>query len=209
MATAEAHPLPSSKHRMEALADGVFAIVMTLLVLELKVPNLPRAALNGEIWAGIRSEGPVFFSFLITFILSGAFWHLHQSLLSSLKVVRGAVLVLNIAFLMFVSLLPFSTAMLGHFLRSTAAQEIYFANQLILGLLLTIQLWVARRNGTVAEPESTAAQELSWRLLIFPIGAVLAMVISPLQANLSFYGFLVAALFIRIMRKRLQPKSKR
>jgi uncharacterized membrane protein len=208
MAIADAHPLPSSKHRMEALADGVFAIVMTLLVLELKVPDLPRSASNSEIWAAVRSEGPVFFSFLITFILSGAFWHLHQTLLSALKVVRGGVLVLNIAFLMFVSLLPFSTAMLGHFLRRSFAQEIYFANQMVLGLLLVLQLWVARRSDMVAEPNSSSTQELSWRLLIFPIGAAIAMIVSPLQANLSFYGFLVAALFVRIMRKRTQRKSR-
>jgi len=98
--------------------------------------------------------------------------------------------------------------MLGRFLRSTSVQEIYFANQLILGPLLTIQLWVARRNGLAAEPESAGAQELSWRPLIFPIGAMLAMVIAPLQANLSFCGFLVAALIVQIMRKRLQRKSK-
>jgi uncharacterized membrane protein len=192
---------------MEALADGVFAIVMTLLVLELKAPDLPRSAPNAEIWAAIRSEGPVFFSFLITFILSGAFWHLHQTLLSSLKAVRGAVLVLNIAFLMFVSLLPFSAAMLGHFLRRSLAQEIYFANQLILGLLLVMQLWVARRKDMVAEPDSIGVQELSLRLLVFPIGAVLAMAISPLQPNVSFYGFLVAALVIRILRKRILKRN--
>lgn len=202
MAIAEAHSQPSAKHRMEALADGVFAIVMTLLVLEIKVPDLPRSAPSHEIWLAVRSEGPVFFSFLITFILSGAFWHLHQRLLTQLKAVRGALLALNISFLMFVSLLPFSTGMLGRFLQRPFAQEFYFANQLILGLLLVVQFLVARRLDLLNEPTSEAAIDLSWRLLVFPVGAALAMAISPIAPNLSFYGFLVAALVTRIARKR-------
>ena len=207
MAIAEAHSQPSAKHRMEALADGVFAIVMTLLVLEIKVPDLPRSAANHDIWVGVRAEAPVFFSFLITFILSGAFWHLHQRLLTQLKAVRGAVLVLNIVFLMFVSLLPFSTGMLGHFLQRPFAQEFYFANQFILGLLLVIQLHVARRLDLLNDPTSEPAVDLSWRLLVFPIGAALAMAISPVAPNLSFYGFLVAALVTRVARRRARPKG--
>jgi uncharacterized membrane protein len=207
MITAEAHAQPSAKHRMEALADGVFAIVMTLLVLEIKVPNLPRSAANHDIWLAVRSEAPVFFSFLITFILSGAFWHLHQRLLTQLKVVRGGLLVLNIGFLMFVSLLPFSTGMLGHFLTRPFAQEFYFANQLILGLLLLIQHRVARRLGLLNDPDSEPAVDLSWRLLVFPIGATLAMIICPIAPNFSFYGFLVAGLGTRIARRRAKGRG--
>jgi uncharacterized membrane protein len=207
MTIAEAHAQPSAKHRMEALADGVFAIVMTLLVLEIKVPDLPRSAANHDIWVAVRSEAPVFFSFLITFILSGAFWHLHQRLLTQLKAVRGGLLVLNIAFLMFVSLLPFSTGMLGHFLQRPFAQEFYFANQLVLGLLLVIQHRVARRLGLLNDPESEGAIDLSWRLLVFPIGAAFAMIICPLAPKFSFYGFVVAGLATRIARRRAKSKT--
>jgi uncharacterized membrane protein len=136
------HRQPSAKHRVEALADAVFAIAMTLLVLELKIPDLPRSTISHDLWQALLPEGPVFFSFLMTFILAAAFWNLHQILLTSLKAVRGGVLVMNLAFLMFVSLLPFSTAMLGHFLHRPVAQEIYFANQFILGFILVAQLRV-------------------------------------------------------------------
>jgi uncharacterized membrane protein len=207
MTTATPHPLPTSKHRIEALADGVFAIAMTLLVLELKVPDLPRTASNGEIWQFIRHEGPVFFSFLITFIISGAFWHLHQSLLRELKNIKGPLLALNIAFLMFVSLLPFSTGMLGHFLQRTVGQEVYFANQLILGLLLLMQWRLARRMDLVSDPNTEEASELSGRLLAFPCGAVLAMAIAPFSTAMSFYGFLAVALTIRVVRKRRRRKA--
>src|SRR5512140_2005213 len=144
-------PIPISKHRMEALADGVFAIAMTLLVLELKIPDLPSTASGSEIWHAIRHEGPVFFSFLITFILSGAFWYLHQSLLRLLTELRGSLLAWNILFLMFVSLLPFSTGLLGRFLTHSFAQEVYFGNQFALGMLLVLQWRAARAKGMIAD----------------------------------------------------------
>src|SRR6266478_7181135 len=67
-----------SKTRIEALSDGVFAIVMTLLVLQLKVPDLPRHASSRELLAALRQEAPLFLTFLITFVISGVFWFTHQ-----------------------------------------------------------------------------------------------------------------------------------
>ena len=64
-----------SKHRLEGLTDGVFAIVMTLLVLELKVPDLPKPVDQAEILHKLGEIGPVFFSFVITFVLAGVFAH--------------------------------------------------------------------------------------------------------------------------------------
>jgi uncharacterized membrane protein len=194
--------IPVSKHRMEALADGVFAIAMTLLVLEIKIPDLPRSAASGEIWHAVRHEGPVFFSFLITFILSGAFWYLHQSLLRLLSELRGVLLALNILFLMFVSVLPFSTGMLGRFLTSTFAQEIYFANQFALGILLVLQWRVALAKKLVAEPHSAEAKELPWMLLRFPVGAACAMAVAAVHFFLGFYAFLGGIIVVRVLRRK-------
>src|SRR5690242_11054474 len=102
-------------HRVEALADGVFAIVMTLLVLELKVPALPRDASAAEVWRGVVELGPIFFSYFVTFTLAGTFWFWHHRAFDEIAHVDGPLFALNLAFLSFVSLLPFSTAMFGAF----------------------------------------------------------------------------------------------
>jgi len=72
--------LTLSKHRIEALTDGIFAIVMTLIVLELKVPELERHAANQEIIEKLGAIGPPLLAFFLTFVLAGLFWFLHHTL---------------------------------------------------------------------------------------------------------------------------------
>ena len=66
-------PLTLSKGRIEALSDGVFAIAMTLLVLELKIPDLPKDASQAELLSKLRDMLPHFYSYALTFILAGVF----------------------------------------------------------------------------------------------------------------------------------------
>jgi uncharacterized membrane protein len=134
--------------RAEALSDGVFAIAMTLLVLEIKVPELPRQAAPIEVWHGVMANGPVFFSFVLTFVLSGLFWFLHHATFHALEKVDRGVCWINIAFLMFVSLLPFSTALLAAFpVRQPVSLGFYFGNQFALGLMLNLLWEYGRRRG--------------------------------------------------------------
>lgn len=198
--------IPVSKHRMEALADGVFAIAMTLLVLELKIPDLPKSASPADIGHSVAHEVPVFFSFFITFLLSGVFWYKHQSLLQQLKVLRGVLVPLNIAFLMFVSVLPFSTGMLGRYLNNTFAQEIYFANQFALGLLLVLQWRVALSKDMVTDPDCIEAKQIPWMLARFPVGAALAMIVALKSAMFGFWAFAAGALIVRAAHRRFHKK---
>src|SRR5438046_7504339 len=102
-----------NKARLEMLTDGVFAIVMTLLVLELKVPELDRRAAASEVRHTLLEHWPLFFSFFITFIMSAAYWMWHQMSFHELTHVDRAFCGLSLGFLMFMSLLPFPSAMLG------------------------------------------------------------------------------------------------
>src|SRR5262245_21164349 len=91
-----------STTRAEALSDGVFAIVMTLLVLELKVPQLPRDAPAADVWHGFLELGPVFFSYFVTFMLAGAFWFKHHQAFHEMTHINGPLFALNLGFLSFV-----------------------------------------------------------------------------------------------------------
>jgi uncharacterized membrane protein len=126
-----------SKARTEMLCAGIFAIAMTLLVLELKVPELPRAAAPSEILRALREHSLAFVGFVMTFILAGQLWILHHQFFHHLKHASRALALLTIPYLMFVSLLPFSTSMLTSFsLRSPVGLAFYFGNQLALAVLL-------------------------------------------------------------------------
>src|SRR5215471_962031 len=102
---------------------------MTLLVLELKVPELPRHASTAELWAELRHLGPTFFAFWITFLLSGSYWFLHNLSMEFVKHADQKLSFINLGFLFFVALFPFSAALLGHFLGNPLGQAIYFLNQ--------------------------------------------------------------------------------
>ncbi|HEY2233384.1 MAG TPA: TMEM175 family protein [Candidatus Angelobacter sp.] len=72
------HSILLSKGHMEALTDGIFAIAMTLLVLELKIPDLPRSVSTSQLLESIGHEAPAFFSFFVSFLYCGLLWVMHH-----------------------------------------------------------------------------------------------------------------------------------
>jgi TMEM175 potassium channel family protein len=125
-----------SKGRMEALTDGIFAIAMTLLVLELKVPELPKSIGSAELLQRLGEATPAFFSFVVSFLYCGVLWIMHHLAMHFIRHLQLALVWLNLLFLMSVSLVPFSCGLLGHFLRNRSAQEIYFGNLFLCALVV-------------------------------------------------------------------------
>ena len=195
--------------RIEALSDGVFAIALTLLVLEIKVPELPRDAAASEVWHEIVGHWPIFFSFLITFMLGGAFWFWHHLSFHAIKHVDGPLCAINLVFLMFVSLLPFSTALLGSFnLRQPVSLAFYFGNQLALGLSLNAHWMYAARHGLLRDDPSHHRHRLG--LAMQPIGCVLALVMIPLRPRSVFAAFALTQIVgAGVMRRRFGKRVGR
>lgn len=94
------------KTRLEAFSDGVLAIIITIMVLELKVPH-------GEDFAALQPLLPVFFSYVLSFIYVGIYWSNHHHLLHTVKHVSGGVLWANLHLLFWLSLFPFVTGLMG------------------------------------------------------------------------------------------------
>jgi uncharacterized membrane protein len=184
---------PFSKARIEALSDGVFAIAMTLLVLEIKVPELPREVAPVELWHATIEHWPIFFSFLVTFMLAGQFWLWHHVLCHYTRRVDRVLALLTVVFLMFVSLLPFSTAMLGAFtLRQPVSLALYFGNQLALGVMLNVKWWYSRRRGLLAiEPHDAVAARFQFQMLGHPVSCVVALLAVAVDPILSFRAFVI------------------
>jgi uncharacterized membrane protein len=95
-----------SKSRLEAFSDGVIAIIITIMVLELKVPHEPTFAALSEL-------APVFFSYVLSFIYIGIYWNNHHHLWQMGKQVNGQILWANLHLLFWLSLIPFATAWSG------------------------------------------------------------------------------------------------
>jgi uncharacterized membrane protein len=104
------------KNRLEAFSDGVIAIIITIMVLELKVPH-------DAAWAGLAPLAPVFLSYVLSFVNVGIYWNNHHHLLHTVHHVSGAMLWANLHLLFWLSLMPFVTGWMGenHFERLPTA----------------------------------------------------------------------------------------
>jgi uncharacterized membrane protein len=107
-----------SKGRLEAFSDGVFAIAITLLVLELSVP---KGHPEGGLWAALGREWPSFFAYLVSFLVIGIMWVNHHAVFDKVRAVDRAVLFANLALLLFVSLIPFPTRLVAEYLTTRDA----------------------------------------------------------------------------------------
>jgi uncharacterized membrane protein len=105
-----------TKNRMEAFSDGVIAIIITIMVLELKVPH------SGDL-ATLTPLIPVLLSYVMSFVYLGIYWNNHHHLLHAVKQVDGRILWANLHLLFWLSLVPFATAWMGenHFARAPVA----------------------------------------------------------------------------------------
>jgi uncharacterized membrane protein len=95
-----------SKGRLEAFSDAVIAIILTIMVLEFKMPHEPT-------WEALRSVAPTLLSYILSFIYLGIYWNNHHHLFQAVKNVRGGVLWANLHLLFWLSLVPFVTSWLG------------------------------------------------------------------------------------------------
>lgn len=128
------------KGRMEAFSDGVAAIAITLLVLELSPPALE----SGSVWEGIVEQWPEYLAYLVSFASIGAAWVAHAAVTDHIAEVDSVFFRLNLLFLFFVSVLPFPTGMIGAYLHDVDAERvavsIYGVNLLAISATLSV-LW--------------------------------------------------------------------
>jgi uncharacterized membrane protein len=102
-----------NKNRLEAFSDGVFAIIITLLILEIKVPHLNNTLDNSELKEKLFDLIPVFLSWLISFLIVGTLWLQHHNILRMAKHIDYGFVWINILFLLSTSFIPFPSELLG------------------------------------------------------------------------------------------------
>jgi uncharacterized membrane protein len=135
-----------SKHRVEALTDGIFAVAMTLLVIELKVPDPHLIHSQEELLQALADLVPKAASWIISFLVLSVFWISHHRLFHYVRYVDTGLLWRNLFQLGFVSLMPFSAALLGEFAAMLTGQVVYNGNMVMLGLLSLWKIHYVRKH---------------------------------------------------------------
>jgi uncharacterized membrane protein len=169
--------------RIAGLSDGVFAIAMTLIVLEIHVPDPGPIHSEQDLWNAFLTLGPRLVTYLLSFLTLGIFWNGQQTQLNLFASADRDLTWLQLAFLATIALMPFSTSLLAEFITFRLALLAYWANIFLIGLLLYINWIYALRNG-LATPEATPAVSAAVKRRIFigqslyAFGALLC-VVSP------------------------------
>jgi uncharacterized membrane protein len=191
-----------SKHRIEGLSDGVFAIVMTLLVLDLKVPEFEGHVGAHDLLHALGSNWRVFFSFWVTFCLAALFWLIQQRIFLAMRVVDRASLFFSLASLLFVSLLPFAAAVFGRYSYNATALSVYFADQFGIALFLALLWWHTLRTKNLAEMEEADQTRMSVRVYSIAVGGFVAVLAGMFKAEYAAIGFIVPIAIARLYQKR-------
>ncbi len=198
--------LVTSPERLRALADGVFAIVMTLLVLELSVPVVKGSSGDSELLHKLAEIWPEFLIYGLSFMILGVFWVIHHSLYADVKRYDTTLVWLNIVFLMFVSLIPFSTALVGKNGFITVTAVIYGINMLLLFNLgwSTFAFTTGKRRlvGDDYDPKVVRGGKLMglvYTLIMVP--AIAIAFVNPKASFMIYALFVLAFILITILGK--------
>ncbi len=184
------------KGRLEAFSDGVLAIIITIMVLELKVPH-------GEELADLRPLLPPFLSYVLSFIYLGIYWNNHHHMMHTVRHVNGAILWANLHLLFWLSLVPFVTGWMGENHFGPMPTTLYGVVLLMAAIAYyLLQTQIIRRHG----PDSVLARAVGrdWKGKVSPLLYVLGIAmswISPLAAGCLYV--LVAIIWL-VPDKRIE-----
>jgi uncharacterized membrane protein len=140
-----------SVERVSALSDGIFAVAMTLLVLDLRVPAKDVVHSEQGLCLALVAMAPQLISYLMSFLTLGIFWNGQQVQLSHFAQSDRHLTWIQIAFLFAVSIMPFSTRLLAEYIEYRPALIVYWSNILLLGVILFVSWRYAKRAGLLDE----------------------------------------------------------
>ena len=147
-----------SPHRIEALTDGIYAVAMTLLVIELKFPEHAEIHSAEHLARAMVDLSPKFFSWVISFMVLALFWIAHHRNFSHVRHVNGRLVGLNVFQLAFVSLMPFCTMLIGEYGGALLSQIFYSSNMVLLAIFsLLIANYIHRHSELSSAPMSRGA----------------------------------------------------
>lgn len=183
--------------RIQALSDGVFAIVFTLMVFQIRLPDLPASRPPGELARHLRALWPEFLSYALSFIIAGVFWVGHHNIFHYVRRTDRLFLWLNLGFLMFIAFVPFSTALLGRYSQEQVAVVVYGAHLIIIGMLLYLVWSYATHRHRLVDPQIDPdfVHFVKGRILLSPAACVVAIGASFVNVRWSLLLYLLVLAF--------------
>ena len=190
-----------NKSRLEAFSDGVIAIIITIMVLEIKMPHEAE-------WAALRPLLPVLYSYFLSFVFVGIYWGNHHHLLHTVKTVNSGIIWANMNLLFWLSLLPISTGWMGenHFEKNTVI--VYAVLLLLSGISFTILGLTIQKTNPFDEKLTAAFAGLRTKAVISTTCYSLAIPLAFASTTVSGLLFLAVAIIWLIPDKNIERALK-
>jgi TMEM175 potassium channel family protein len=182
--------------RLEAFSDGVFAIAITLLVLELNIPESEF----GDLWRGFAHQWPSYLAYVTSFVTIGGIWMLHHAVFRRLRFANTRIMRINLLLLMAVSFLPFPTRLVAEGIRHAGAERaavvIYGASLLLISSLYGLLALAISRNPDLLQSGVDVSEVKAIIRSVQPnIGFYVALIVlAGIAPKVAAFGFLISSL---------------
>ncbi|AXV37741.1 MAG: DUF1211 domain-containing protein [Methanobacteriaceae archaeon] len=182
--------------RIETLVDGIFAISMTLLVLNLDIPQITGVVSNAAIWNALVNLWPKIFTYGLSFVLLAIFWRVNHQQFYLIKKSDTTLLWINIFWLMFVALVPFSTSLVGEYGEFEISELFFQINFLLIGIFFNLNWRYAVSRGLLEESVTPEKIEHVKRInIVLPVAAVFAIILVFIIPSYSSLAYLLIYIF--------------
>lgn len=199
--------------RLILFSDAVFAIAITLLVIEIKVPEIPKAEVTDLVLLDALGELiPKFIGFIISFMFIGIYWRVHHRMFGFVVNYTPKLIILNLFFLFAVALMPFSTAFYSEFLMRHVITPVVFytANIILLGLF-NLLMWrhISNPKNNLSEGLSQSdSRYFSFRAVIVPIMFTLFAFVYLVNPLVACWLPMFIPVVMRLLKKYHDKKNK-
>lgn len=195
------------KERLVFLCDGIFAITMTLMILDLKAPgNIPRSLAAEEIPAALLNLLPSIESYVLSFFILGIFWARHQLMFNYFESVDRVMIMLNLIFLLLIGFVPFTVSLKKDYPLVQFPFIIYVSNLIFISLILSIQWEYALKNKFILKEELNPQTKKKFRYMsVLPVVIfATAFIVSYYQVRLAFLIIYLLPIFYVLSKKILK-----
>lgn len=185
------------KHRIESLADGVFAIVMTILILELKLPSLEGLYSDVQIWQALSKISFVLLIYFTSFTILGGYWLSHHFLISIFSKNADRLLPhLNLLFLSLIALIPFSAHLWGLYPDSKVSVWAFGTNIIAIGVSLMLLRWHIYKSREIENLEISKHEFNNnlFHLSLPPLFASFAIIVAYWNPQFAIFFFIIPAI---------------
>jgi uncharacterized membrane protein len=197
------------KNRLETISDGIFAIVMTLLILDVRLPENVSVSSNAELLNALVVISPKIISFAVSFFIIAGFWVGHHFIFTLVNKVTGLFLWINILYLLAISFLPFPTSILAQNSDNFVALCFYALNLIVCGGFHTLMFWLIYKNENIRKHTVKPADVKKYFIsgLFGTLSNVVAILFGLISVKLGYIIFVATPIYFIISRLLIEKKQ--